>query len=80
MTRKVIEDVEIWDVVGNYVFPAGIPPVDYIPAETPFKGGYPDRYIEPMTLEWDTDFDAKAEKDWERICKKARKLSLRYDD
>jgi len=80
VTRRVIDDEDIWDIIGRFVFPIGIPPLEGLVAETKFKGGYPDRFIEPMTLEWDHDFDDKAEKDWDRIIRKARKLSLRFDD
>ena len=53
----------IWDAVGEYIFPDGIPPDG--PGVTEFSGGYPDRYSGNFTLEWDHDFSNGEEDEWD---------------
>lgn len=81
-TQKVINNEHVWDQIGRHLFPAGIPPnPDEAPQykTTAFIGGYPDTYIDPMTLEWDHDFTQAEHDAWDRLVKFARR-KVEYDD
>lgn len=89
-TTKIVQDEDVWNVLGPYLFPAGIPPDRNIPEEyrgTQFIGGYPDEHRNPtehgsqyLELIWYHDFNEEEHNAWDRLIKRARRRAENDDE
>lgn len=86
-TIKIIKDEEVWNYIGHYLFPQGVPyDPQYGPKVTPFSGGYPDDHRNPtehgtayLELEWNHDFTREQEAEWRRFHRMARRKGEYWD-
>ena len=75
-------DPEIWDALGEKVFPAGIPADIDVP-ERFLKVPYPSDFscdVEPYRIYWEEPFTQQEEKRWKKLVKRATRFSGNTDD